>query len=159
MEQLILETRTEESTRQLGFALGRLLEGGDIVTLWGGLGAGKTFLARAMARGLEVDPRIPVTSPTFTFINEYEGRLHLYHLDLYRLEDPDELETLPWREALYGDGVAVVEWPEKLGESLPGERLDVRIEITGPQSRRFILEAHGSKHEKRLRSWNLPFKK
>ncbi len=158
MEPLILETETEESTRQLGVTLGTLLESGDIVTLWGGLGAGKTFLARAMARGLEVDPRVPVTSPTFTFINEYEGRLLLYHLDLYRVEEPDELDTLPWQEALYGEGVALVEWPERLGEALPEERLDVQIEITGPHSRRFILQAHGTRNEKRLLSWNLPFK-
>ncbi len=150
---MTLDAPSEEASARLGFMLGRLLQPGDILTLWGGLGAGKTFLAGALARGLDVDPEIPITSPTFTFINEYDGRLHLYHLDLYRLGDPDELETLPWREALYGTGVAVIEWPERLGELLPEERFDIRIEITGPQSRRFTLEAHGDEHATRLRSW------
>ncbi len=153
MYQVTVHATSEETTRRLGFTLGTLLEPGDVLTLRGGLGAGKTFFTGALAGGLGVDPKIPVTSPTFTLINEYDGRLHLYHLDLYRLGDPDELENLPWKEALYGHGAAVVEWAERLGSFLPEERLDIHIEITGEESRRFTIEAHGARNEQRLRSW------
>ena len=127
---------------------------GDILALWGELGAGKTFLARNIAHGLGVPPTIPVTSPTFTFINEYQGRLHLYHLDLYRLGDPDELDTLPWREALYGDGVAIIEWPERLGPYLPEERFDIRLTITDERSRSIEVIARGDVLCRRLMKWS-----
>lgn len=140
----------EESSLELGRRIGEILEPGDVLALWGELGAGKTLLTRGIARGLSIPPEIPITSPTFTFINEYEGRLHLYHLDLYRLGDPDELETLPWREALFGTGAAVIEWPERLGGELPRERFDIRISITGDESRTIAIEAKGERNLKRL---------
>ncbi|GLI35120.1 tRNA (adenosine(37)-N6)-threonylcarbamoyltransferase complex ATPase subunit type 1 TsaE [Desulforhabdus amnigena] len=153
MPDMILHSPSEAYSFELGFKIGTLVEAGDILTLWGDLGAGKTFLTRGIARGLGVPPQVPVTSPTFTFINEYEGRLHLYHLDLYRLADPDELETLPWKEALFGKGVAVIEWPERLGEELPEERWDIRIEVTGDESRTIILQARGKSPETRMEKW------
>ncbi len=153
MYLVIVNAVSEEATRRLGFTMGTLLDPGDILTLRGGLGAGKTFLTGALARGLGVDPQIPITSPSFTLINEYKGRLHIYHLDLYRLGDPDELENLPWKEALYGSGVAVIEWPERLGPFLPDERLDINIEMTGEESRLFTIKAYGLRNEQRLRSW------
>lgn len=137
----------------LGVSLGERAEPGDILALWGELGAGKTLLTRGLARGLGVPAEVSVTSPTFTFINEYEGRLHLFHLDLYRISDPDELETLPWREALFGDGVAVIEWPGRLGDELPEGRWDVRIDVTGDESRSIRIEARGGREEERLEKW------
>lgn len=150
MTAITFECLSEEQTAALGTALGKILEPGDVVALWGELGAGKTFLAGAIARGLGVLPSTPVTSPTFTLINEYDGRLHLYHLDLYRLGDPDEIETLPWREVLHGAGVAVIEWPERLGTWIPGERWDVLIEILGDLGRRITVRARGSPNADRL---------
>ncbi len=134
----------------IGVALGGVLRAGDVVALWGELGAGKTLFTRGIARGLGVPERIPVTSPTFTLINEYDGRLHLYHLDLYRVSHPDELETLPWKEALFSDAVAVIEWPERLGDLLPESRWDVRITVTGDEQREVELAFPGSGGANRL---------
>lgn len=150
MTLLTLESSSEERTASLGEAFGRLLESGDVVALWGELGAGKTFLAGSIARGLGVPPSVPITSPTFTLINEYEGRIPLFHLDLYRIGDPDEMETLPWRDVLYGHGVALVEWPERLGHLIPVERWDIVIEILGDEARRITIRAHGTQRCSRL---------
>jgi tRNA threonylcarbamoyladenosine biosynthesis protein TsaE len=151
MTSVTIESSSEELSAALGEAIGRILEPGDVVALWGELGAGKTFLTGSIARGLGIPPSIPITSPTFTLINEYEGRHHLYHLDLYRLSDPSEMDTLPWREVLYGDGVAVIEWPERLGDLIPTERWDIVIEILGDEERRFTIRAHGGRISERLR--------
>jgi tRNA threonylcarbamoyladenosine biosynthesis protein TsaE len=137
---------SEEASLEFGRSIGEGLEAGDVVALWGELGAGKTLLTRGIARGLGIPAEVRITSPTFTFINEYDGRLHLYHLDLYRISHPDELDTLPWREALYGAGVAVVEWPDRLGELVPAERLDILLEITGDATRTFTIDPCGDKY-------------
>jgi tRNA threonylcarbamoyladenosine biosynthesis protein TsaE len=152
MSSLRLHTSHEDQTYGVGVAIGALTEAGDILALWGELGAGKTLLARGIARGLGVPSHIPITSPTFTFINEYDGRLHLYHLDLYRLSNPEELETLPWKEAVCGEGVAVIEWPDRLGEELPDERWDVQMIVTDDESRTIVIEVHGEREEERLRA-------
>ena len=104
----------ESQTLEFGKRLGRLLQQPTLVLLQGDLGAGKTVFARGVARGLGVDPEIPITSPTFTLMNHYPARLDLYHFDLYRLSDPDELIELGFDEYAYGSGVALIEWPEKL---------------------------------------------
>jgi tRNA threonylcarbamoyladenosine biosynthesis protein TsaE len=150
MTSVTIESASEQASATLGEVFGRILEAGDVVALWGELGAGKTFLAGSIARGLRIPRTIPVTSPTFTLINEYHGRLHLYHLDLYRLGDPSEVETLPWREVLYGTGVAVIEWPERLGDLIPPERWDIVIEILGDEARRFTIRALGDRNNERL---------
>ncbi len=154
MKQLAFSSPNENASSELGRRIGEMLAAGDILAMWGELGAGKTFLARSIARGLGVPPTIPVTSPTFTFINEYQARLHLYHLDLYRLGDPDELDTLPWREALYGTGVAVIEWPERLGPYLPDERFDIQLTITGQESRTINIIARGDILCERVAEWS-----
>lgn len=109
----------------MGKKLGMLLRAGDVVCLNGDLGAGKTRFAQGVACGMEVNG--PVTSPTFTIINEYLGRLPLYHMDFYRLEDALELEDLGYEEYFYGSGVTVIEWPERVAELLPVVRLDIFI--------------------------------
>jgi tRNA threonylcarbamoyladenosine biosynthesis protein TsaE len=146
----VVHSPGEAFSLDFGRLIGELLEPGDVLALWGELGAGKTLLTRGIALGLGIPREIPVTSPSFTFMNEYHGRIHLYHLDLYRLGDFDELETLPWREALYGKGVAVVEWPERLGDSLPEERWDIHIAITADEARTFTIIGHGESLEERL---------
>jgi len=153
MQELTLRSHDEEYTLALGSFLGSRLEPGDVLALWGELGAGKTLFARGIAWGLAVAREIPITSPTFTFIHEYEGRLHLYHLDLYRLSHPNELDTLPWKEALYGRGAAVVEWPDRLGGDLPPERWDIEIRVTGDISREILLRAVGEGNGARLELW------
>jgi tRNA threonylcarbamoyladenosine biosynthesis protein TsaE len=154
MNRVTFDCGSEDATFELGRRIGQNLAAGDVVALWGDLGAGKTLLTRAMALGLGVPERIPVTSPTFTFINEYDGRLHLFHLDLYRLTDLTELETLPWMEALYGTGVSIIEWPERLGTLIPEVRWDIRIRITSDETRTIIVEALGKVNIRRLKRWH-----
>jgi tRNA threonylcarbamoyladenosine biosynthesis protein TsaE len=153
MTELVLHLDSERISLEIGKLLGSDLEPGDIVALWGELGAGKTFMAQAIARGLGIPESVPVTSPTFTIINEYHGRLHLYHLDLYRISDPEELETLPWREALFGDGAALIEWPDRLGPLLPDQRLDLHLTITGDQTRQLSLAPRGNRYQGRFIAW------
>ena len=116
---------TEEDTRSIGAALGQAVEPGDILLLSGGLGAGKTVLAQGIARGLQVTGA--VTSPTFGLMHVYEGRIPVYHFDLYRLRFPEELYDLDYEEYFYGDGAALVEWPERLKGLMPKEYLLLSI--------------------------------
>ena len=132
MGSFSLVSASEAQTLKIGITLGRLLEQPALILLKGDLGAGKTVLARGIARGLGVDPQVPITSPTFTLMNHYPARLDLYHFDLYRLGDPDELVELGFDDYAYGSGVTLVEWPEKLEKpALKGlwislQRLDKR---------------------------------
>lgn len=108
-----IRTHSAQATQQFGRQLGALLPEGALVLLRGELGAGKTCLATGIARGLGVDEGTPVTSPTYTLMNSYVGHLPLYHFDLYRLSGGDELIDLGFEEYFHGDGVALVEWPER----------------------------------------------
>jgi tRNA threonylcarbamoyladenosine biosynthesis protein TsaE len=150
MDELTLTSPNESCSLRLGARIGEQVEAGDVLALWGELGSGKTLFARGIARGLGVPQKVPVTSPTFTIINEYEGRLRLYHLDLYRLTTPGELDTLPWREVIFGAGVAVIEWPDRMGKLLPEKRWDVRFEFLDDDRRLITLHAHGESQRARL---------
>jgi tRNA threonylcarbamoyladenosine biosynthesis protein TsaE len=150
MIEVKLMSPDESCSLALGVKLGENLESGDVLALWGELGSGKTLFSRGVARGLGVPDQVPITSPTFTIINEYQGRLRLYHLDLYRLTTPDELETLPWREALFGDGVAVIEWPDRMGSLLPDHRWDVVLEFLDEDRRSIYFSARGESRATRL---------
>ncbi|MDB4964896.1 MAG: tRNA threonylcarbamoyladenosine biosynthesis protein TsaE [Myxococcales bacterium] len=147
-----LESDSPAATQTLGERLGRLLEAGDVVALLGDLGAGKTAFVQGVARGLDVTSA-RVASPTFTIVNEHPGRVPLYHIDLYRLVHADELFELGFQEYLGGDGVAVVEWFDRFPDEQPAERLEIRIEITGEQSRRLRATAHGARAAARLERW------
>ena len=132
----------EADTVRLGAAIARLLRRGDAVCLSGGLGAGKTTLARAVIRSLTT-PDEEVPSPTFTLVQAYDGReFPLAHFDLYRLDSAREADELGLDEALE-TGAALIEWPERLGPALPGDRLDVGLAVEG-EGRRARLARHGS---------------
>ncbi len=131
-----------EETRRLGEALGRAAEAGDVVLLSGELGAGKTVFVQGIARGLGFEG--PVSSKSFVLLGEYAGRLTLYHADLYRLDSPEEVEDLALEE-ISSDGVLVVEWPERGDFVLPVERLTLRFEVTGAETRRITPEATGAR--------------
>lgn len=121
----------EAATERLGELLARRLQVRDLVALHGGLGVGKTTLARAVLRAASGDPALIVPSPTFTLVEVYETRRGTFwHFDLYRLEAPEQVFELGWEEAR-ADGIALVEWPERLGGLLPGDRLDVMLGIDG----------------------------
>ena len=109
----------------------------------GQLGAGKTQLVKGIAAGNSVSDPTQVTSPTFTLANEYAGRLHLYHLDAYRLETGDDLDALGFEEMIEPGCAAVVEWADRVQDALPDDRLTVRFELTGAESRRLTITASG----------------
>lgn len=138
-----VETTSSKETIELGERLGRVLAPGDFIALVGELGAGKTQFAKGIALGLAVDPDTPVTSPTYTILNIYQGRLPLYHFDLYRLDGPEDVENLGFDEYFSGDGVCVLEWAERLGGDLPADVLTVSLDHAGTESRRVFFEASG----------------
>ncbi|HEX9557401.1 MAG TPA: tRNA (adenosine(37)-N6)-threonylcarbamoyltransferase complex ATPase subunit type 1 TsaE [Reyranella sp.] len=121
----------EAATERLGTALAKRLRPRDVVALQGGLGVGKTTLARAILRAAAGDPSLVVPSPTFTLVEVYDtSRGTFWHFDLYRLEEPDQVFELGWEEAR-ADGIALVEWAERLGRLLPRERLTVMLAVEG----------------------------
>lgn len=131
-------------TERLGERLGALAAPNDVLALSGELGSGKTVLARGVAAGLGIDP-MEITSPTFIILREHGGgRLPFFHLDLYRLEGVD-LANTGWEEAVDAGGVTVIEWPERAGESLPLDRLEVRLEHIAESKRRVVLQATGAR--------------
>ena len=135
---MLTVTNSAAETRALGEKLASRLKAGDVVVLEGELGAGKSELARGIARGLGVTET--VTSPSFTILNVYEsGRCPLYHFDWYRLESEEELYELGMDEYLGGDGIAEVEWAERCPEAVPENVLRIRLEVTGGESRRITV--------------------
>jgi tRNA threonylcarbamoyladenosine biosynthesis protein TsaE len=141
---LVLHSRTPAETRRIGARLGRLLQPGDVLLLQGELGAGKTMLTQGIGQGLKVEE--PVKSSSFVLMNEYHGRLTLYHADLYRLNDPSEVAELALEEVA-APGVLVVEWPERAWQELPPEHLLVRIEEDGAKGRTLTLVPRGRRYE------------
>lgn len=138
---------SETETRALGAKLAGCLIPGDVVALYGGLGAGKTSLARGLVHAL-LGPETEVPSPTYTLVQEYETESYLlWHFDLYRLETPDNVFELGWDETQ--DGVALIEWPDKAGAHLPTSRLDITLETDG-NGRIARLEPQGEYWQSKL---------
>jgi tRNA threonylcarbamoyladenosine biosynthesis protein TsaE len=145
----VVDVAAEDETRQLGASVGQAAEMGLVIALVGNLGAGKTRFVQAAAEGLGVDG-VPVNSPTFVLIHEYQGRLPVYHFDTYRLRDVDEFLELGADEYMAGDGVCFIEWADRMVEVLPRDRLTVEFEITGEHSRRIRITAGGSRSQRVL---------
>lgn len=139
---LVLDSASPDDTRAIGERLGRALRAGDVLLLSGELGAGKTLFVQGLARGLEFDG--PVSSKSFVIMGEYAGREKLYHADLYRLDDPEQVQDLALDE-MTSDGVLAVEWPERAGDVLPEEHLRLRFEVTGEATRRLHVEPRGER--------------
>jgi tRNA threonylcarbamoyladenosine biosynthesis protein TsaE len=138
-------TRSADETLALAGTVGEMLRAGDVVSLAGGLGAGKTVFARGVARALGVTE--PVVSPSFTIVREYDGRVPLVHVDVYRLDTYQELHDLGFEEVVRDDAVTLVEWGDVIDGMLPGDRLDVRMAVGAADDERVVeLEGHG-------RSW------
>lgn len=139
----MIVTNSASETRALGERLAEQLKAGDVILLEGELGAGKSELARGVAKGLGVQET--VTSPSFTILNVYmSGRVPLYHFDWYRLQSDEELYELGMDEYLGGDGIALVEWPGRCPDAVPEDCLMIRIEAEGENSRRITGESLGS---------------
>lgn len=141
-----IATSSLDETRRLGERLGRLLKDGDIICLHGELGAGKTSFTQGIAKGMDVAKAF-ITSPTFVLVNEYKGAVPLYHIDLYRLNNIDEIEGIGLTEYLKGKGVTVIEWAEKADGLLPEESLSVHLENSGEDKRAFTFKATGKRYE------------
>ncbi|HVW03163.1 MAG TPA: tRNA (adenosine(37)-N6)-threonylcarbamoyltransferase complex ATPase subunit type 1 TsaE [Planctomycetaceae bacterium] len=141
-ERWTFRSASEANTFVLGERLGAALEPGSVVALVGELGAGKTRLVQGIAAGLGVQHRW-VNSPTFALIQEYAGRLHVYHFDTYRLRSVTEFLELGAEEYLSGDGVCLIEWADRVTEVLPVDVLRVQIEVVGESERMFQFTATG----------------
>jgi tRNA threonylcarbamoyladenosine biosynthesis protein TsaE len=147
---LKITTASAEETACIGERLGRLVTKGNIICLTGDLGAGKTAFTKGIAKGMEVEDY--VTSPTYTIINEYQGRLPLYHFDVYRLNDVEEMYELGYEEYFFGDGVVVLEWADIVRDIIPAERLWITILNTrGDDSREIIMEPTGEAYDNILK--------
>ena len=138
-------SRSTDETLELAGTVGDLLRAGDVVSLVGDLGAGKTVFARGVARALDVTE--PVVSPSFTIVREYEGRMPLVHVDVYRIDTVQELYDLGFEELVRDDAVTLVEWGDMIDGLLPSDRLDVRLAPGDTDDERVVeIEGHG-------RSW------
>ena len=146
MNEFQFQASKETETLRLGSALARHLPDGSVVALVGTLGAGKTRLVQAIAEGCGIQRR-DVVSPTFVLVHEYPGQRMVYHIDAYRLKDADEFLELGPEEYFESDGITLIEWADRVEDCLPRERLEVRIEVTGEETRAFNLVARGRKYE------------
>ena len=151
-EQTELEfvSQSESDTEAIGRAIGLAGRSGDLIGLVGELGAGKTRLVKGIALGLEVAKSNEVKSPSFVIIREHEGRLRLFHIDAYRLNGPTELWSLGLEELFSQAGMIVIEWVERVADSLPIDRLTIQIDITGPSRRRLRLRCGGRRASEML---------
>jgi tRNA threonylcarbamoyladenosine biosynthesis protein TsaE len=146
-------SRSAHDTQKVGEQLGRLLSAGDIVCLYGELGTGKTVLAKGLAIGLGVVAHARVRSPSFVLIHRYRGHVPVYHADLYRLGDAADLADIGLRELLGGDGVAVIEWADKLEASRPSERLDVSLAHHSEDVRVITVAPQGERYGLLIEHW------
>jgi len=148
-------SHSEAQTRRLGAHLAGLLSPGDVIALAGGLGTGKTRFSQGVGQGLGVEE--PIVSPTFTLVREYRGpgiRLPLFHVDLYRIEDLAEALTFGLEEYLYGDGVCLVEWADRLGGSqVPAEHLWIDFHYLDQSKRGLLIQPRGLRYEKLLKDF------
>lgn len=147
-----LITHSPDQTRRIGYLLGRLLQGGDVILLAGPIGAGKTTFVQGLARGLGIEGY--VQSPTFTLVAEHRGQtaqgepVYLYHLDLYRLEGDADLVTFGYDEYFDApDGIVVIEWPDRLAADLPADYLLIVLDHLADSKRRLTLSPHGARYE------------
>jgi tRNA threonylcarbamoyladenosine biosynthesis protein TsaE len=143
---MLLELPDPATTEALGRRLAGVLFPGAVVALVGPLGAGKTHLVRAVASGLGADPRA-VSSPTFVLVQEYQGRLPLFHFDAYRLQGAGAFFDLGVHEYFESAGVCFVEWADRVGECLPEEHLRITLTVTGATSRSAEIEGTGDRYE------------
>jgi len=136
-------TSSAIETKEFATNLGTLVSPGDVITLEGDLGAGKTTFTQGLAVGLGVKRN--VTSPTFTIIKEYQGRIPLYHMDVYRLEDSEE--DIGFAEYFNGNGITIIEWAQYIDEFLPENRLDIYIEVIDQDRRKIICQSSDSHYQ------------
>ena len=150
-KQIQIITNSFDETQSLGEKTGKHLEPGTVLSLTGDLGSGKTTFVQGLARGLNVPDDYYITSPTYTLINEYPGRYHLFHIDLYRIENRADFDDIGLYEILRSDGIAAIEWADKLPKNLFSEYLEIHIDILNDESRKISIAAHGLRVENLIR--------
>lgn len=129
-------TKSSEETIALGKKIGEVLKPGDVLGFYGELGSGKTMMIKGIAMGLGVNEENLVKSPSFIMINEYKGRYPIYHIDLYRIKNSEELLSIGLDDYLYGDGVCLIEWAEKAEGDLPESVIKIELEVIDPEQRK-----------------------
>ena len=134
---MTFETKTKEETIELGIRLGKVLTKGTIIGFFGDLGSGKTTMIKGVAQGLGVNEL--VKSPSFVVVTEYKGRLPVYHIDLYRISNSNELPEVCFEQYLYGDGITLIEWAERAGNFLPENAVKIKIKIIKHNQRRITI--------------------
>ena len=139
MQTFKIQTFSQEKTLELASVLGNLIQPGDVVALIGPLGGGKTLFTKGLLTGLGLENDVPVTSPSFTLLNEYCGRFHVYHMDIYRLESKEDFLATGFIDLLYGNDITVIEWADKFPELLPEWALKVEMEIVNETSRKIYF--------------------
>jgi tRNA threonylcarbamoyladenosine biosynthesis protein TsaE len=144
-------SKSLKDTERFGKTLGRLIKSADIICLFGDLGAGKTTLTKYVASSLRIN-QDDVSSPTFVLMNIYDGKIPIYHFDLYRLDNEDQIVELGYEEFFYGDGLSIVEWADKLGTLLPKEYLEIKLEHKNENERSIKCCAHGLRYKNILNS-------
>lgn len=136
------QTAAPDQTRHIGCTLGKALKGGEVLAITGDLGSGKTQLVKGIAQGLGIESS-DITSPTFTLIHEHEGRLPLYHIDLYRLETARDIESIGLEEYLTRNGVIAIEWAERATTLLPTNTVDITLTHQGGNNRHITITPRG----------------
>jgi len=152
MTMIKITTKNPQETMKFAARLGKLLKKGDIVCFFGDLGSGKTTFIKGLAQGMNID-QTKVNSPTFVLMNAYKGKLPLFHFDFYRLEGIGEINTIGYDEFIYGDGVAVIEWADRLKGNYPKEYLKVKLKHKKLNERVITMSAIGKKYAKVINKW------
>jgi tRNA threonylcarbamoyladenosine biosynthesis protein TsaE len=154
-----LTSHSPEETQRLGKELGQMARSGDVILLIGNLGAGKTCLTQGIAWGLNIDGY--ARSPSFVVVNEYRGKLPMYHIDLYRLDNIAEVADLGLDDYLYGKGLCVIEWADKALDLMPPQNLLIKIDLLGDNERMLELTPHGQQYvemlnqmKREIKQWN-----
>jgi len=149
-KKVVFQTKSTSETIRLGKRIGGLLRPGDVVALAGELGAGKTQFIKGLAEGAGVGKPTYISSPSFTLINEYPGRVPFYHVDLFRLERENEAEELGLEDYYQGEGITAIEWADKIPSLLPKELLLIHIAYTGKNTRSLEITGKGRRFEELL---------
>jgi tRNA threonylcarbamoyladenosine biosynthesis protein TsaE len=159
MNKIELESHSAEQTQQLGYYLGQIAQPGNIFLLSGNLGSGKTCLTQGIARGMDI--KSTVISPSFVLVREHYGRMPLYHMDLYRLDNIEEIVNLGLEQYFEGDGLCVVEWAEKGITVFPAEHLLISMEYLTETDRKIVIQADTEDYNRlldelkgKLKDWN-----
>ena len=149
---LTIITKSPEETKNLGKEVSKLTKPGDLLAFYGELGVGKTCFIQGISQGLKVKDY--VTSPSFTIINEYQGKIPIYHFDLFRLDNAEEILELGYKEYFYGEGLTVIEWAEKIEQLLPKEHLEIEIKFKDRYQRTISFISQGDRFNKFLEELN-----